>query len=562
MIRRLRLITGLTLFFYLVWHTLPLVVGNYSLDAMEAMRPAWHRAWETWVGQAVLYAALCIHFALGLYAIYQRRRWRDIRFGEAVQLASGLAIPLLIALHLAATRIAMLAFGLQPNYPWIMAIYLKYDTLAGWRQVAVILIAWLHGCIGLYYWLRLKPIWPRIQTVLTGLAAVWPALALTGFYKAGSEAASRTADPAWVQMVLKDVGALDRSAQSMLYSLQDIVFMTVLVLAAASFLARWTRQLIAKRRGLVTLRYDNGTEYRFTQGLTLLEASRDCGYPHASVCGGRGRCSTCRVRVRHGGDVLPQAGPEEQRVLERIQAADDVRLACQAVPRAGQLDITPLLPHNAGVERGFARRSAIAQGRENEIAILFCDLRGFTQVSEDRLPYDTVFLLNRYFDAMGRAIEESGGHLDKFIGDGVMALFGLDDGVKAGCRNALVAAQRMAERLDALNTGLGADLTEPLRIGIGIHVGPAIVGEMGYGRAVQLTAIGDSVNTASRLESKSKDFAVQLVASRAVFDQAEITYRDRLSDTDGWQEIVTNIRGRTGSLQVVAIPDARSLNLT
>ncbi len=142
--------------------------------------------------------------------------------------------------------------------------------------------------------------------------------------------------------------------------------------------------------------------------------------------------------------------------------------------------------------------------------------RSFTQLSEQKLPYDLVFLLNRYFAEMGHAVEAAGGRIDKFIGDGVMALFGLDSGVEAGCREALAAAKGMAERMQSLNRALVHDISEPLRIGIGIHTGPAIVGEMGYGTAISITAVGNSVNTASRIESLTKTFTCELVVSEAV----------------------------------------------
>src|SRR6185312_14551570 len=162
----------------------------------------------------------------------------------------------------------------------------------------------------------------------------------------------------------------------------------------------------------------------------------------------------------------------------------------------GDLRVTPLLPATAQARDGF-RRPGYLQGAEREIAILFADLRSFTQLSEQKLPYDLVFLLNRYFAEMGHAVEAAGGRVDKFIGDGVMALFGIDDGVEAGCRAALEAARLMSLRLAELNSVMVHDLDAPLRIGIGIHEGPAIVGEMGWGRTVSLTAVGDSVNTAS-----------------------------------------------------------------
>jgi adenylate cyclase len=153
---------------------------------------------------------------------------------------------------------------------------------------------------------------------------------------------------------------------------------------------------------------------------------------------------------------------------------------------------------------------------------------------------------------MGSAVEAAGGHLDKFIGDGVMALFGIGRGADAGCRQALEAARRMAVNLEEMNHVLAHDLDEPLRIGVGIHVGPAIVGEMGYGRATSVTAIGDAVNTASRLEGLNKEFGSQLVVSAEVAAKAGLELAGAMR-----HEIA--VRGRVERLSVIALADARSL---
>jgi adenylate cyclase len=133
-----------------------------------------------------------------------------------------------------------------------------------------------------------------------------------------------------------------------------------------------------------------------------------------------------------------------------------------------------------------------------------------------------------------------------------MALFGIGSNPEEGCRLALEAARRMAVNLEEVNRVLHHDLPEPLKIGIGIHVGPVIVGEMGYGRATSVTAIGDSVNTASRLEGLTKEFACQLVVSAAVAELAgtELVEAER-------HEIA--VRGRTQPLTVLAVADARNL---
>ncbi len=209
------------------------------------------------------------------------------------------------------------------------------------------------------------------------------------------------------------------------------------------------------------------------------------------------------------------------------------------------------MPPNASV-RDVRRRSRELEGQERDVAILFADLRSFTQFSEKKLPDDVVFVLNRYFAQMGTAVESAGGHLDKFIGDGVMALFGTQSNLETGARQALDGARLMSVKLAELNEQLSGELDEPLRIGIGIHAGPAIIGEMGYGNATGLTAIGDSVNTASRLETMTKEFAAQLVFSEDVARPAGI-------DTASFDAREVEVRGRAEPVKVFVVKDASTL---
>jgi adenylate cyclase len=323
-------------------------------------------------------------------------------------------------------------------------------------------------------------------------------------------------------------------------------------------LARGVRHVWRRRHGLVRIDYPDGRSIEVTPGTSVLEASRIAGIPHAHVCGGRGRCSTCRVRVRAAAGSIEPPAEAERRVLHRIAATPNVRLACQLRPK-GPIEVTPLLPPFAYAMDG-RRRVDITQGREREIAILFADIRGFTALSEGRLPFDVVFILNRYFAAVGRAVETTGGRIDKFLGDGVMALFGVDSGPGEGCRAALAAARSISARMDELNASLSGELDRPLRIGIGIHAGPTIVGEMGYGMASSITAIGDAVNTASRLEELTKEFNCELVVSEAVairagidlsvFPRQEIAVRGKL------ETLAVRMLSRAAELPAAA-PNAR-----
>jgi adenylate cyclase len=184
--------------------------------------------------------------------------------------------------------------------------------------------------------------------------------------------------------------------------------------------------------------------------------------------------------------------------------------------------------------------------------VLFADLRGFTRLSEGRLPYDVVHLLNRYFKTMGRAIDGAGGHVDKVVGDGIMALFGLATDPATASRQALRAVKAMGEALDGLNREFAGDLVQPLRIAVGLHQGTAIVGELGYGASSALTAIGDAVNVASRLEGVAKEHEVELAVSAVVLSRAGVSKLDAQS-----REVA--IRGRSQPLPVSLIAHTRAL---
>ncbi len=327
-----------------------------------------------------------------------------------------------------------------------------------------------------------------------------PTLALCGYYAGVREIAQRAREDGWIAQQLTELKAPVAAARAHLETIQGQILGAWASGLALALAARQLRRVLARRRGLVRITFPGGRLLEVAPGTSVLDASRLAGIPHASVCGGRGRCSTCRVRVSQGLGDQPAAAPAESTVLARVGAAPNVRLACQLRP-SSDIGVVPLLPPTATTRDARTRvTSRSIQGQEREIAILFADLRGFTRIAEHKLPYDVVFVLNRYFEAMGRAIEEASGQVDKFIGDGVMALFGTTGDIALGARQALDAARRMSRNLAELNATLVHDLETPLKLGIGIHVGPAIVGEMGYGRTVSLTAIGDSVNTASRIE--------------------------------------------------------------
>jgi adenylate cyclase len=546
-IRPLRLWCGLILFSYLVTHFSNHALGLVSLGAMETGRIWFLALWRNPVGETALFGALLAHWLLGLWLIFRRRTLRMPAW-EATQITLGLAVPPLLVYHFAGTRLANAMFGTEDLYTRVTLSLWLLDPWAGFRQSVLLTIAWTHGCIGLHFWLRLRPWYRRTFPFFLSGFVLLPVLALLGFAEGGREAAALAREPGFVQGLMERTRNPSAVQRATLIRVRDGLVAAVWILLALTFLARGGREWLARRRGKVRLSYPDGRTIVVPVGWTVLEASRSAGIAHASVCGGRGRCSTCRIRV--GGDpaLLPLPNPQELRVLQRVSAPPNVRLACQLHP-SHDLAVTPLLP----VTIGAAHVPIGARfGQEREITVLFADLRGFTRLAEHKLPYDVVFILNRYFEAVGGAIAEAGGIANQYTGDGVMALFGVETGPEAACRQALLASVAMVARVQKLSRALGAELEAPFRLGIGIHTGPAVVGEMGYGETRYLTAVGDTVHVASRLEALTKDYQCQLVASE------EVMTRAGLASVEYPRHELT-VRNRETPLRVVVVSDTQGL---
>ncbi|HWT58669.1 MAG TPA: adenylate/guanylate cyclase domain-containing protein [Rhizobium sp.] len=546
-IRRARLGSGLVIFIFVLLHLSNHAIGLISVSAADKAARLFMAIWRNPVGTTIFYSSVLIHIALVLRAIYMRRSLVMPK-GETAQIVLGLLIPLLLMDHVIGTRIAHELYGYIDDYETVVGSLWIRAPANGLRQAFGLIAVWIHGCIGLHFWLRYRPWYPGLAPLLLALAILVPVLSLLGFVEMGRTLADPSYQPAIANSPYKaTVNTRYASNPEVLRQVSTIraglygAFSTALLIVVA---ARARRRL-KERLDQVAVHYPGGEVIRVPRGFSVLEASRLGGLPHYSVCGGKGQCSTCRVQILGDYEHLPAPDKMEQTTLRRINAGPDVRLACQLRPNR-DVAVAPLLV--PALEAALpANSQETSPGREREIAVLFVDIRHFTTLTETRLPFDVVFLLNRYFAIIGKAVEQTGGRLDKFIGDGAMALFGLNTAPEEACRQALKAAAAIVAEIEKLAAELAEELALPLRIAIGIHTGPAVVGTMGYGRVRSMTAIGDTVNVASRLESAAKEFEAAIVISEPVATLSG-------ADLSGIESREISVRGRALPLKVYVIP--------
>ncbi|MHC4041250.1 adenylate/guanylate cyclase domain-containing protein [Bradyrhizobium sp. 23AC] len=549
-VRQVRLVCGVILFCYVISHFINHALGNISVEAMEA-GVYYHTAfWQFLPVSIVFYTAALTHMGLGIYALYQRRqfRWRTI---EPLQLVLGLSIPALVMAHVVGVRLGYTLYDHQKLYP--QELYLFFVAAPGrlWQMTILLLIAWVHGCIGIYFWLRLKPFFTRAAPYLLAAAVLVPTLSLLGIYQGGRSVAIEADDGEWRthNLTRRQVGTVaEGNTLDRITGAFTVTYFGLLGLALA---ARGVRAWRERRGGMIALSYGNGRTVRVPKGLSVLEASLRHNLPHASVCGGRARCSTCRIRVIGDHGVLPEPSQREAFVLTRVGTNDpSIRLACQLRPTSDLSFFQLFTPQTSSAN---AQASAPARiGQERYLVSLFVDMRGSTQLAEKRLPFDTVFIVNRFLGAVSQAVIENGGQPNQFVGDGMLALFGLTADPQTACRQALKAASGVATHIDELNQLLSHDLRQPIRFGIGIHGGEVIIGDIGYRDHIVFTALGDAVNVAARLQDMTKTLACEAIVSDEIRSTAGLA-----DDTLPQQEVA--IRGRDEPMAVRVVADAREL---
>jgi len=241
---------------------------------------------------------------------------------------------------------------------------------------------------------------------------------------------------------------------------------------------------------------------------TLLQISNKHGIHHLQECGGRGQCTTCRIAILSGeGNVTPR-NKFEQRLAFSRGWGNQIRLACQTKLLG---DVTA-----KRVFRPLDHDYKIPP-REKSVVVLVCDVRSFTEISAKQLPFDVVHILNEYFEGICEPFLAYGGYIDKYMGDGLLGFFGIDQEGPSFVSDAVKCAVEMVEKAKRLNNDFRSLFNLELRIGLSLHYGKVILGEIGHHSKRQLTAIGDVVNVASKVEDYNRLLGTTLLISDQLY---------------------------------------------
>ena len=424
-VRQVRLACGLVLFAYLVSHFLNHALGNISMDALAAGVYYHTLFWQFLPVAIVFYAAALVHTGLGIWALYERRqfRWKAI---EPLQLVLGLSIPALIIAHIVGVRLGQTLFGHEKLYPQVFYAYWVAWPYKMWLMFAVLLIAWIHGCIGLYFWLRMKAFYKRAAPFLLAAAVLIPTLAMLGLYQGGRSVVARQRQRrmegrksfAAPGRHCRRAGRAGRHRRLF----PDRLSRPDRTGAAGARRARADRAPRRHDQPVLRQRQDDsraeGPERARSEPAQQRPACQRLRRPRPLLDLPHSRDRRLRVVAGTVASARPSCSTASARPIPSI------RLACQLRPTDRPV-VLPALHAAARCRPMRTPRSRHRIGQERYLVSMFVDMRGSTRLAENRLPFDTVFIVNRFLGAVSQAVIECGGQPNQFVGDGQLALFGL-----------------------------------------------------------------------------------------------------------------------------------------
>ena len=490
--RDLRLASGLVLFTYIALHLANHALGLVSLAFAERGLRVATEVWQSLPGSLLLYGSAGVHVVLALLSIFERRTLRMPPL-EMLRIVLGLGIPTLLIGHAVGTRIAWDLYQVSSDYHRV--VWRLWMSDGQGRQLALLVPGWLHGCLGVYFAFGRRRLFGQLRYVLFAAALLLPVLGGLGFLAMGKEL---TADIA-MHGALDEGADIGAQTSAALGRLRDNALAIYFAAIALVFAARWIRSIVERRTdALIAITYPQRV-VRVPRGWTVLEASRSHNIPHMSMCGGRARCSTCRISVTSGAQNCPAPEAAERATLERIEAPSDVRLACQLCP-TGDVAVIPLLSADPGTAAG-RRHDTV----ERRVALLLVTWRDSAAFAQGRLPQDVVFMSRLFAETVGADLQAAGADAIDASGDAVLSVFGMAGSLAGACRKALAAVDGLQRVLEHLEARCRSDFNTDACFSVTVHAGAAAVGHMGAQDARRLIVAGDAMAVLQRLRALSHD---------------------------------------------------------
>ena len=516
--RDLRLLSGIVMLIYIAVHLANHALGLISLDVAEAGLRVAVTIWHTVPLTVVLYGAAATHIVLAIFAIYERRTFK-LPAIELLRIALGLWLPVMLIGHAITTRLEFELIGSPATYARIISNL--WASNGEWQHMGLLAPGWIHGCLGLHFVLARRPLWSRVRFALFGAALLLPVLSALGFLEMGRELAreSRVSGRSLIaeaEMPSHFVGAdVTLKAGLTMTRWRSRLLWGYLGIIGCAFGARSARTLVERgRRGLVTLSYPDRL-VRVPRGWSVLEASRAFHISHGSSCGGRARCSTCRIRITAGVEFCPPPNADERATLEHIKAEPNVRLACQLRP-SSDISFIPLVR----TDRPIYRQTIPAVDADREIVLLFCDFTNRSVLEREHMAHDVLFVFTRYAESACGAIRDAGGTISYVAHDSICAIFGLTGSLAHASRQALAAANEIDQALHELNAGLDQRWGCKANIVVSIHAGHAALSHIGRGTET-IVAAGKALEITHELRKMAARTSKSFAISSAVLTAAQ-----------------------------------------
>jgi len=251
---------------------------------------------------------------------------------------------------------------------------------------------------------------------------------------------------------------------------------------------------------------------------TLLDCSIKNQIPHMHECGGIGQCTTCRIRIIDGLQNITPRTRMERETAQLRKWDPSIRLACQCYIK-DDITIQRLVWNSSEINKLQLETLPEGTAEERAIAIMFCDIRGFTKIASENKTFDTAYILNRFYTVLGDPILINNGIIYQYVGDEIIGLFGVAGGMQnKNCKDAVRAALGMQYAIERLNRMELVDFDVEIKMGIGINYGKAFVGHLGHPKHKQFAVVGDPVNTASRIQAFNKEVGTDILISESIYN--------------------------------------------